>query len=313
MQGAFLQIISMFLVMALGVYLRKRDIFSPTAIKQINKLTIHYLFPALFFVQIVNMNLVEVFNVRFILAAIVVLLVTYFISLGVAMVMTKDHRKRVATTHLIYVANLVVVGTPMVESTFNKPEYTALAILVLFFGLFFHNIIPITQFELLGGTKESMLKIVLRVFKNPIVASILIAAVLNLVDMHVGFFKTYAAQFILKPLGMLGHTAPTMVFMCIGYGLNLSLDKKKTGELAVISLVSLIAIPFITYGLAMVFALPHDLALILTIMFASPTAPYIYNIMVPYDLELDLTQHAVVTTMIGYLVVMPVILLVLGV
>ena len=313
MQGAFLQIISMFLIMALGVFLRKKEVFSPQAIKQINKFTIHYLFPSLFFVQIVNMDIIKVFNVRFILASLTVLTLTYLLSWGIATAMTKDKRKRVASTQLIYVANLVVVGIPMVESTFNNPEYNALAIVVLFFGLFFHNIIPITQFELVNGSQEPIGKIILRVFKNPIVASIIIAAICNLIDINFGFFKTYAAQFLLKPLGMLGHAASVMVFMCIGYGMNLSLNKDKTRDLVIITLSSLIIIPLVTFGIAAAFALPHDLALILTIMFASPTAPYIYNIMVPYDLELDLTQHAVVTTMIGYLVIMPVILLVLGV
>ena len=312
MQGAVLQIISMFLIMGLGLIFRIKSVLSDSTIRQINKFTIHYLFPSLFFVQIVGMDLVKVFNLRFILAALTVLVATYLLSWGVASLLSKDRRRRVAATQLIYVANLVVVGIPMVDSAFGNPQYNALAIVVLFFGLFFHNIIPITQFELVTGSKESVGKIILRVFKNPIVASIIIAAVCNLLDMRIGFFKTYFAQFLLKPMSMLGHTASTMVFLCIGYNMHLKLNKSNIGILSAMAVVSLIVVPLVTYGLAMAFSLPHDLALVLTIMFASPTAPYIYNIMMPYDLELDLTQHAVVVTMIGYLVTMPVILMALG-
>jgi hypothetical protein len=80
MQGAFLQIVCMFLIMALALYVRKRGYFSPEAITQINKFTIHILFPALFFVQIVAMDIVAVFHLRFILAALAVLVLTYFLS-----------------------------------------------------------------------------------------------------------------------------------------------------------------------------------------------------------------------------------------
>lgn len=259
------------------------------------------------------MDIVAVFLLRFILPALAVLVLTYFLSSGVAYLISHEHRKRVALTQLIYVANLVVVGIPMVESTFHNPTYSAMAIVVLFFALFFHNSVPITQFELLSGVKESLLKIILNVFKSPIVLSIIVAALCNLLDLKLGFFRTYAAQFPTKPLAMLGHAASTMVFLCIGYNMKLNISKRDIKPLLLVGLASRVVVPLVIFGLAELFSLERDYAIILTILFASPTAPYLYNIMVPYDLELHLAQHAVVTTMVGYLLVMPFILIALGV
>ena len=304
----------MFLIMALGVFLRTSKMLSPSTIKEINIFTIKFLFPALFFVQMSQMDIVSVFDGKFILATLAVLALTYLLSWLTAIVMTKDKRRKVAITQLIYVANLVVVGIPMVESALPK-QYAPFSILVLFFALFFHNIIPITQFEMVSGREEKqepLYKIILRVFKNPIVASIIIAALLNMFNLFVLKMDKFPLWVFEKPLSQLGHAASTIVFLCIGYNMKFHIEVKSIKYLAVMSLVSLVVIPVFTYGIAAAFGVDKNLALVLTIMFASPTAPYIYNIMLPYDLELDLTQHTVVVTMIGYLITMPLILLALG-
>ena len=317
MQGAFLQIVSMFLIMALGVFVRVKGILSKASIKELNHITISVLFPALFFMQMVTLDLASVFDVKFILAANATLILTYLLSLLVGKLMSpKDERRQVAITQVIYVANLVVVGIPMVGSYFaGNPmaaTYNGLAMMVLFFGLFYHNIIPITRFEMVSGSTLPMGKIILNVFKNPIVVSIVAAAIVNLIDTTTGinFFKSdsIAPQFLLKPLGMLGHAAPVMVFLSIGYNMNFHLEKSAALPLAVATFTSLILVPALTFIICYFFHLPADQALILVIMFASPTAPYLYNLMVPYDLRLEMVQYTVVTTMIGYLVIMPILL-----
>ena len=317
MQGAFLQIFSMFLIMALGVLIRVKGLLSKQAIKELNHVTISILFPALFFMQMVTLDLASVFDVRFILAANAVLILTYLLSLLVGKLMSpKDEKRQVAITQVIYVANLVVVGIPMVGSYFEgnplAATYNGLAMMVLFFALFYHNIIPITRFEMVSGSTLPMGKIILNVFKNPIVISIVAAAIVNLIDTSTGlnFFKSkeIAPQFILKPLGMLGHAAPVMVFLSIGYNMNFNLEKSAALPLAVATLTSLILVPILTFFICYFFKLPADQALIIVIMFASPTAPYLYNLMVPYDLRLEMVQYTVVTTMIGYLVIMPLFL-----
>lgn len=317
MQGAFLQIVSMFLIMALGVFIRVRGILSKSTIKELNHFTISILFPALFFMQIVTLDLASVFDVKFILASNAVLILTYLLSFLVGKAMAPgDECRKVAITQVIYVANLVVVGIPMVDSYFvgnpMLPTFNGLAMVVLFFGLFYHNIIPITRFEMVSGSTLPMGKIILNVFKNPIVATIIAAAVVNLIDTATGlnFFKSkgIAPQFVLKPLAMLGHAAPVMVFLSIGYNMNFHLEKSAAVPLTVATLTSLVIVPVVTFLICYFFKLPAEQAIVLVIMFASPTAPYLYNLMVPYDLRLEMVQYTVVTTMIGYLFIMPVIL-----
>ena len=316
MQGALLQIVSMFLIMALGVLLRVKGILSKPTIKELNHFTIAILFPALFFKQIVELDLAKVFDGRFILATNVVLILTYLLSWIVGKMMAPgDEKRQVAITQVIYIANLVVVGIPMVGSVFEKsPEaafFNGLAMVVLFFGLFYHNILPITRFEMVSGSSLPMGKIVLNVFKNPIVATIIVAAIVNLIDTWTGlnFFKVNPnREFLLKALGMLGHAAPVMVFLSIGYNMNFNLEKKAALPLAAATLTSLILIPLLTFFIAYFLGLPADQATVLVIMFASPTAPYLYNLMVPYNLRLEMVQYTIVTTMIGYLIIMPAIL-----
>lgn len=302
MTNAINQIISLFCIVIFGFFIKKRNILDQTTMKKLSHFAVTYLFPASFLVSIMGTDIKTLLDPKFVFALVACLIGTFLVSVICSFIICKDKLERIAFIPMTYVANFVLIGTLMVKNIMGD-EYTPYALMGLFFGLFFHNILAITVYESISENNASIGTKVLNVIKNPVIASILIGLVLNLIGIKLGVFE--------KPLSQLGAMAPVLVLLGIGYDIKFNVDSRTIIKSVWSIIVTLAVIPLVTYLICTFLHIPRELTMVMVILFASPGAPYIYNVMQNYNFresDFEYAKYMVMFSLIGYFISMPVIM-----
>lgn len=84
----------MFIVMAVGVFVRRKGFINEQEVKRVNRLIFVVLFPALMFSNLYGKELSDAFNPRLAVFAVGMLAVVYFATLAFVLKVEKDPKSR---------------------------------------------------------------------------------------------------------------------------------------------------------------------------------------------------------------------------
>lgn len=282
-----------FVLILLGIGLKKIGILQDVLIKQGNALCFQVLFPVLVFFNLYTTEKVDLSYLKLILIALVIIGVSLALLLWIIPRVVSDHRKRAVLVQSIYRGNYMLYGLPF-SKTLGGNTSVAMATSIMAVTLPVLNVIGVFVYSYFSdeGEKPDLKHTMVQSLKNPILWGVIIGFIFRLISIPLPEF--------LYTAGMdLSCVATPFAFLLLGGQFHLSSARKNWKELVVGLGIKLVALPavvlyIVIYGLGIT-----GTALVPIFIFAAaPTAITNYQMAIQFNADAELAGDFLIYSML---------------
>ena len=285
---SFNAIVPLFLLIALGILLKRRRIVTDQVLPQINNMIFRVFLPVMLFYNVYKASLDQLKSAN----------VLWFMGCGVMAVFAaavliiprieKEPAKRGAMIQAMFRSNFLILGLPIIESIFGAEQIGGAAVAVAIFVPLF-NALAVATLEIYRGSKPSPKKILWGIAKNPLIW----ASVLGLFFLFLGIQLPTVLE---KPVGSLSAMASPLALVCLGASLHFDQIRGNKRNLLICVVGRLLIVPGIIIPVAIAFGFRNvDLGIMMA-LFASPAAVTSFVMAQQMDSDAELAGQAVVFT-----------------
>jgi len=276
----------MFIVMAIGVLVRRRGMVSGDDVKRMNKLIFNALFPVMMFSNLYGMDFADAVNPKMMVTGAAILLTVYAASFIIVMKIEKDRRSRGAMIQAIFRSNFVIMGLPIVGNIFGS-ENLGMTTVMMTIIVPMYNILAVTTLEIFRGGKVSPGHIIKEIFKNPLI----MGAIAGILAVTTQLKVPYLVE---NTVDMLAAAATPMSLIMLGASFDVQSIGRCRRNLIICLVGRLVLVPAfaLTVGILMGF---RDVALVTLIaIFAAPCAVSSYTMAQQMDSDAELAGNTVI-------------------
>ena len=198
----------MFIVMAVGVFVRRKGFISEQEVKRVNRMIFVVLFPALMFNNLYGKELSDAFNPRLAAFAVGMLTAIYIATVVFVLKVEKSQKSRGAMIQAIYRSNFVIMGIPIVANIFGSENLAMTSVMITIIVPIF-NVLAVVTLEIFRGGRPSPLHVIAGILKNPMI----IGAVLGMLAVALNIKLPDFAE---NTVGMLANAATPMALLILG-------------------------------------------------------------------------------------------------
>ena len=289
-------VLPVFLLIALGVFLRSKNIINEHSSDLLNKLAYNLALPALLFGSIVQFRINELFNwqtiAAFYITILVILVVAYFMTLR------QPSKTRTAFNMSVIHSNLVYFAFPLILGAYGQLGLAKASIIVAFVSPF-ANMLSIIILSRNASIKQSSKSQILQVIKDPLFLSCVLGII-------VAYFAIILPVAVTSTLGIIGGMALPIALLSIGAKIRLEKIMHSIGLNMQAVLLKLFLMPLICFLLLKylfdVPALDFKLAILLAAM---PVAVSTYVLAHNWNSDSDLVAAEIVLTTLLALITVP--------
>ena len=255
----------LFVLLGLGMYLRKREIFTDDYVSRTTTIVYHYMLPAKMFLDVSAIDLSAAFDPRYLTIAAVCITAEFILAWVMADLMCKDRSKQSAMAHACYRGNFMYLGIALLQNIYGAQIVPSAAVIIILVVPFYNisGIFLMTVKESRDGFHPG--RILLGVLKNPIVLSILLA-------LPFAYFQIELPFLVTKSLGYLKSATSTLALLAVGASIKLETIRTDWRLLAKISSIKLLLMPAIAAAMAILAHLNAEQIVTLTVVCAMPSA-----------------------------------------
>jgi predicted permease len=257
-------VLPMFLLIALGIVLRRLPFMRPQIADGINSLAFKVLLPALLFNNIYGGELSAVVRPRLIVYCLAGTVVIWLISILITHLAEKGKSKRGALIQGMYRSNFIIFGLPIVINLFGSDKVAVTSFMIAVIVPLF-NLLAVITLEIYSGRNTRIGSLLLDILKNPLIISSVIGFLFMMLQIPL-------PGFISVTIGNIAGTATPIALIILGAMLQPHKIKDNYSAIGIALAFRLLIAPLITIPLAVLLGFRGvELATILAI-FASPTA-----------------------------------------
>ena len=278
----------MFLMLAIGLLVRKFKILRDEELPHVNNLIFRVLFPFLMFTNVYNSDISEAVNGKLILFTIVAIVFVYSGALIFSLIVEKDNASRGAMIQAIYRSNFVIMGLPIVANIYGDSNLGMTAVM-LSIVVPIYNILAVVTLETFRGTKVHLGKVLLGILKNPLIlgAAAGILAVL---------LRIQLPEILEKTITGISSAATPMALIVLGASFRLSSIGPCRRNLIFCVAGRLLVVPGICLTAAALLGF-RDIAFVtLVALFCTPCAVSSFTMAQQMDSDCELAANSVVFT-----------------
>lgn len=279
----------MFIMLSLGVFLRRIKMVDEHTLNKMNKVCFRAFLAVSVYYNIYKVDIAQVFNGRLLCYAVVTQFVIVGISLLVATMTEKTKKRKGALSHGIFHTNFVIFGTLIGTALCGEGNIGAISLLIAII-VPLQNVLSVIVLELYReGGSLSFKKTFSGVMTNPYV----VAAILGFLTqtLHIHYPEMIANVF--RDLGRCG----TPVALIIMGGLfNFGAVKNNLKPIFIGTLFRLLIIPAIMISITIALGFRGPDFISLMCIFIAPCATTSFNLASAMDSDADLAAQLVVFT-----------------
>ncbi|MCQ2514887.1 MAG: AEC family transporter [Ruminococcus sp.] len=282
-----------FLVMVLGFVLRKIDLLNDNFVKTANKFNFTVTLPAMLFRDISSVNIIEAFDLKYVLFCAISSTVAFFSIWGLTKLFVKDKSIRGAFVQTSFRSSAAVMGLAFIENIYGPSAMGPLMIIgaVPLYNIF--SVIVLTfEAKTIEGQARDTSKIkeaFINILKNPIIIAILLGLIVSLFNIE---FPKIAA----KTIDNIAKMATPLALVALGAGFEGRKAIKKIKPTLASSLLKLVIQPLVFLPIAVLLGFRGEEMIGILIMLASPTTPSCYIMAKNMRNDGTLTASVVVAT-----------------
>ena len=288
---AFNVVFPIFLIMMLGVILKRKNMVDDKSLNVMNSLIFRLFMPTLLFFNIYNMGDLSTLsfnNLKLLAYAFISILIVLFLAWLIYMPNVKDKKKLSVLIQGVYRGNFVLFGLAIADSLYGKENLGTVSLLTAIVIPTF-NVIAVILLEYYSGNEVNKIKLIKQVFKNPLIIATLTAIVFLVLKINI-------PKPVYKAIGDISKIATPLAFLVLGAGLKFGNILKNLKYLISVNILRLIGNPLITVGLGKLLGFQGIELVALLSMSACPTAVASYTMAKEMNADGDLAGEIVATT-----------------
>ncbi|MEG0640456.1 MAG: AEC family transporter [Clostridia bacterium] len=261
---AFSVVCPLFLMMALGYFLRLIKLFNEAFLRQLNKLCFSVFLPAILFINVYDSDFSSSFQPRLVVFAIACVLAMFAVLMLLVPRFEKSNLRRGVMVQGIFRSNYILFGLPMAASLFGASKTGTTAVLIAFVIPLF-NLLSVIALEIFHVGKVNVKRILMGVVTNPLILGAMAAFVFLLTGVRFPRVVEQNVRDIYK-------IATPLALIILGGSFTFSRLKPNLKHIVVAVSGRLILIPLCFVSLSVAFGFRGVALGALLAMFASPTA-----------------------------------------
>ena len=276
-------------IMAAGLFARRFNWLTESAIKQINHCVFHLFLPLLLCFHIMDTDIQTVVDGIPLIYALVATVVCFLIMFLLAPLLTKERSARGVLIQGISRSNYAIFGIPLVSMMYPGRD-AAIAAIMVAVAVPVYNVMSTIALMVYGRTRNTGWKqIVLGILRNPLIAGTVVGLLLWRLQIRLPDpFNT--------PLRQLAGIATPLALFSLGASLNFRKAQANARLLAVSVAGRLFIVPLVFLPIAVVLGIRDVSLAVLIALFASPLAVSSYPMAQQMGGDEDLAAAQVVFT-----------------
>lgn len=171
----------MFIMMAIGAVLRKRNMLNDGEINRVNKIVFKVFFPVTLFSNLYGKDISEAINIKLMLFGAGTVLLIFILAFTYVVKTEKDNKTRGAMIQAIFRSNFIIMGMPVVANMFGSENVGVTAIMITVI-IPLYNILAVITLEYFRGRNANIGKVIVEVLKNPLIIGCLSGIFALIVD-----------------------------------------------------------------------------------------------------------------------------------
>lgn len=264
------------LTVALGYFIKRLGIISPSVASSINKIVFKILLPAMLFVNIYDIEDIGSINLTYVLYVLGITILLFLIFIPIVSIFF-TRAQRGVLLQAIFRSNYALVGIPLASALFGG-EGVAMASILAAFIIPAFNVLAVICLSIYSDEKRPSVKsILVKILQNPLIIAV-VTALLVLVGrlFFVKFditFRLSDAQPIFKVLTYLSSAATPMALLALGAQFEFSAISALKKQIIFAVAIRTVLIPAVTLSVAYaigIFEGAHFATFVA--MFATPVA-----------------------------------------
>jgi len=291
---SFNAVIPLFLVMLLGLVVKRLKIVDANATKQMNALVFKVALPIMIFNSVFGSDYSQMFDRRFIVFLILSVIAFFFICWFIAVKLIKDDNKKGAFIQGCFRGNYVILGVALSTEVLGFTPALAVTGVLIIVPLF--NILSVIILTIYNEEKTESGNVTTTIIKsiltNPLIISIFAGIVLTLLGLE-------TIPLLDTPINMVSSLATPFALLVIGASLDFSQIKERLKLTLVASTLKLIIMPLLLIPLAMWAGISTEGIVVLFVLYAAPTAIVSYAMAAHMGTDEHLASSIVLMTSLG--------------
>lgn len=283
-------VLPLFIIMALGFFLKKKGFLSNVFAVEANKLLYYAVMPVKLAYDLWTVDLSGGFPLELGLLIVAGILATAAVSLPIAKAIGLPRESAGTFAHAAYRGNYIFFGIPLLESITGRIDPKAQFVII--FTLVLYNILAVLLLQWSNGEVDlgySVLSTFRRLLTNPFIVGILAGVLLNVSGLT-------APAFVRSTLGFFSQLATPLALVAIGASFSLSAGNQYRVPGMVVSALKLVISPVIMVLAAALLGYQGEDLVIMFVIFGVPTAISSYAMVQAMDGDSDLAAASIFYT-----------------
>lgn len=275
-------------MMATGYLLRRLHVVDGPVVAGMNRVVFYVGIPTLCFSSLYAADLTALSGagtLLFIAAGIVIL---FLATLALVPLFSHDNRRRGVLAQGIFRSNDAVFGIPVALALLGEGRI-ALMMLTVTMTVILFNALGVVSLEIFSGGKGSLLTILVRLVRHPVIIACVLAIAANLL-------KVPIPAMLLSPVKSFSGMCAPLAFFVLGASLSFQSMHKNRVALAVVTALRLVVLPAVAIAVALLFGYRGEPIAIMLVIFGAPTALTSYPMAAAAGADAELAGEIVATT-----------------
>jgi predicted permease len=284
-------IISIFIIIILGWFLRWKGFIPPEFLGPANRLVYYMAIPALIFHFISKATLKTQFDVMVLAITLLSVLFAFAVAWGVGLIYRIQRGQLGTFIQASFHGNLGYIGLAMAYYFLGNKGFVSASIIAAFV-IILQNFLAVIALQFNSdntSVKGNTLDVFLRILGNPVILSAIAGILFSLSGLRMPFI-------IDRIIDMLSSIALPMALLVIGASLSFELMQLRTLRVFSTGIMKLILLPGLGLTLYRLFGLASQDYLPGLILLASPTATITYMMAKEMDGDTDFAVSAISTS-----------------
>ncbi|MDR3270319.1 MAG: AEC family transporter [Peptococcaceae bacterium] len=267
---SFNAVAPLFLMILLGMGIKKMGLASPKTVVEMNSIVFHFLMPVLLCRNIGTATLEAALRPRLLLFTLISIPLIWLLCIRVISLFNQANQERGAIIQGICRSNFALFGLPLV-SQLTTPEETSIAALLIVIVIPMYNVFAVILLEYYRDGKFSPRAILRGISRNPLILGTLAGVLWLASGVTLPVFLDAATQFIAS-------SATPLALITLGAALTFGQRQKSQLPQLICGIAGrLVVIPLLTIPLGAALGFRGAEIAALLAIFASPTAVAAYT------------------------------------
>lgn len=276
----------MFLLMIIGVGVRKYKLLSAAEVKHLNHMVFVVFFPAMMFANLYGADIKEAMDGRLITFGVAAVLIEYLVTLLLVLRIEKEPKSRGAMIQAIYRSNFVIMGIPIAVNMFGHGNLAVTAMMVSII-VPVYKVLAVITLEVFRGGRPDLINILKKLATNPLILGAAAGIIAVLTDLKL-------PRVLETVIDDMSAVATPMALVILGASFNFKSIRRCRRNLIVAVTSRLIIVPAMGLSAAALLGFRGIAFVTLIAIFASPTAVSSFTMAETMDSDSELAGNCVV-------------------